>query len=222
MNSLKRNYKLSDGALVKVAMRLVVVGRTDVSELEKYGWSAARIEQLQQMRLDLSNLATDAELLGMKQEAVAEKKKQRKRIFKFVRTEVMARVAERFGTDSFNYTFFRMAELKAAADTNFYFYAKRVVRIAAQLIPELAPQGLTQAIVDELNTMIDAYAVALEAIDIAIDERSMGLESRIMAGNALYAEMKLLANLGKRLWLNVNKNHHNKYVIYTEKKRQKK
>ncbi|MCF8258058.1 MAG: hypothetical protein K9J06_10905, partial [Flavobacteriales bacterium] len=82
------------------------------------------------------------------------------------------------------------------------------------LLPALNAQGLTQAHVDQVEQYVEDFDLVWDAQDKAIENRDTAVQARIAAGNALYKEMVELADLGKRIWLNVDGSKYNEYVLY--------
>lgn len=120
----------------------------------------------------------------------------------------------RYGSNSAEYKRFKVSGLHNMTDADFHQLLRRVVRLVGPMEAELAPQGMTLAIITQLETLMDDFAALWDAQEQAIEDRNKAVDARVVAGNACYAEMVLLAELGKRLWLGTNESKYNEYVLY--------
>lgn len=214
MISLQRNYKMSDGNLVSTGMRVLVGANRDVATLTDFGWDQVRIDALEADRIAFADLPTDVELSGMMAEATAAKNLVRKNATDHCMVQVMLRVSQHYGEDSPTLKRFRAGDLHTATDHGFWLVLKRIHRQATLLLAALAPEGLTQAHLDTLAQFISDMNDSLLAQDTAIDNRDRAVQERIEAGNAFYAKLVKLADLGKRIHLNVDESKYNDYVLY--------
>ncbi len=214
MFPIARKYKMSDGSLADCCMRLVMGARRDLAELGAFGWTEARITAIADLREAFADLPTDAELSGMMSEATAAKNLVRKNAVEFATIEIMLRVSQHYGEGSPTYNRFRAKELYSSSDHQCWLVLKRVHRQGTMLLADLAPEGLTVAHLNTLADYITALNAALLAQDEAIDNRDRAVQKRIEVGNMLYDEMVKLAEVGKRIWLNVDESRYNEYVLY--------
>lgn len=214
MITLQRAYKMSDGKLVSTGMRVMVGANRDVLTLTDYGWDQLRIDALETDRVAFADLPSDVELSGMMAEATAAKNLVRKNATDHCMVQVMLRVSQHYGDDSPTLKRFRAGELHTATDHGFWLVLKRIHRQATLLLADLAPEGLTQAHLDTLAQLITDMNDALLAQDTAIDDRDRAVQARIEAGNAFYAKLVKLADLGKRIHLNMDESKYNDYVLY--------
>ena len=214
MFPIARKYKMSDGSLMDVCMRLLMAANRDIVKLTLYGWNAARVAALTSARDAFSDLPTDAELSGMMSEATAAKNLVRKNAVDHASVEIMLRVSQRFGEGSPTYNRFRANELHTSSDHQCRLVLKRIHRQGTLLLADLASEGLLQDHLDTLDTFITDLDDALLAQDVAIDNRDHAVQARVEAGNAMYAEMVKLGDVGKRVWLNVDESKYNDYVLY--------
>lgn len=205
---------MSDSQLVGTCQTLLVGAKRDASEIADFGWSLLRIEALAQARISFSDMPSDMELSGTMMIATVAKNKLRKQATDHCMVQIMLRVEQHFGSDSLNFKRFQAADLHSESDAGFWLVLKRIHRQASNLLATLAPQGLQQVHLETLATLTTDFNDALEAQEVAIDNRNSAVQDRIEAGNALYAEMVKLADLGKRLWLNVDESRYNEYVLY--------
>ena len=211
---LKRVYKMSDGSLAGTAQKLAVAATRDVASLMQYGWTQVRIDALKAARTAFADLPTDVELSGLMMEATAAKNAIRKEATTYCQVEIILRVSQHYGDESPVLKRFNAGELHTASDNDFWFALKRIKRQATALLPNLVDEGLEQSHLDTLADYITDMDDAMEAQKVAIDDRDRAVYARIEAGNALYAEMVKLAEVGKRIWLGVNDSLYNDYILY--------
>ena len=212
---LKRVYKMSDASLSDTCMRLLVGANRDLATLTNYGWNQARIDAVESARMAFSDLPDDVELTGMMVETTANKNQLRKAATDHCAVEIMLRVSQHYGEDSPTLKRFRAGELYTTTDHGCWLVMKRILRQATLLLAELSTEGLAQSHLDTLAQYITDLNDAMLAQDEAIDERDRAVQGRIEAGNALYADMVKLADVGKRIWLNIDESKYNDYVLYT-------
>jgi len=205
---------MSDGKLVATGMRVLVGANRDVATLTDYGWDQTKIDAVEADRIAFADLPTDVELSGMMAEATAAKNEVRKDATDHCMVQIMLRVSQHFGADSPTLKRFRAGELHTATDHGFWLVLKRIHRQATLLLADLAPEGMTQAHLDTLAQFITDMNDALLAQDTAIDDRDRAVQARIEAGNAFYAKLVKLADVGKRIHLNVDESKYNDYVLY--------
>lgn len=214
MNPLKRIAKMSDARLVDRAQQAVGGANRDVDELTPFGWDQDRIDALEQKRQNFADTPDDVELSGMMMEATAAKRAARKAGTEYCAKEIMLRVTLKYGDRSTTMKRFRAGELYTATDHGCWLVMKRIHRQATLLLTDLATEGLTAAHLTTLADLITDMNNKMEAQDAAIDNRDLAVQQRILLGNELYAELVKLAEVGKRIWLNVDESKYNDYVLY--------
>lgn len=214
MEPLKRLYKMSDGSLAGTAQTLAIAAERDLAMLVQYGWDQNRIDGIKLARNNFSDLPTDLELSGSMTLATAAKNLVRKNATDYCAVQILIRVSQHFGEDSREYRQFDASELYSATDNDYWFALKRVKRLANGLLATLSTEGLLQDHLDTLGDFITEMDEAMEAQKLAIDARNIAVRTRVLAGNAMYQEMTKLAEVGKRIWLNVDDSLYNDYILY--------
>lgn len=214
MLDVKRKFRMSDSALDATAQRVLIGANRDVDVLTPFGFDAIRIGAIAAMRMAFVDLPTDIELSSMMMEATEAKKAKRAEATNYVMMEVMQRVEIRFGSSSAQYRRFGVSGIHNVSDAEFHATLRRVLRCANNLMPQMAAQGLTPAIVGVVSTLTEDFVTLWDAQAQAIEDRDQAVTDRVEAGNALYAELVLLADLGKRKWHNGPESNYNDYVLY--------
>ncbi len=214
MIPLRRKYSMSDGMLIETTNRVLVGANRDVAQLTNYSIDQPAIDAIALANEGFSDLPTDIELSSMMGEATLAKNTKRKEAADYIMTEVMMRVSMVYGQDSRTYQRFGVSDIYNETDGNFYILIKRVKRQATALQTPLAAKGLTATHITTLGTFTTDFDNLWEAQDEAIDNRDQAVTDRIEAGNALYAALLEVADLGKQLWDGVDESKYNDYVLY--------
>lgn len=94
------------------------------------------------------------------------------------------------------------------------YVARRVHRVASNLLTELESEGLTQEILDELTTRLETYEQALASQKDAIADRDIATENRVEKANEIYDLLVKYCNTGKQIWEDTNQAKYNDYIIY--------
>ena len=214
MIPLKRTYKTSDGGLVEITQRMLTGANRDILKLNDYAYTQAMLDAIDAKKIAFAGLPTDVELSSMIVEATKAKNDKRTAATEYVMTEVMARVKLKY-VDEQNavYKRFGVSNIYNETDGNFLILLYRVHRQANALQPTLG-QGLTVAIVAQVETLAGEFLALWKAQDAAIDDRDLAVQMRVEAGNSLYADVAKLGGLGKRLWWNKDESKYNDYVMY--------
>ncbi len=214
MIPLKRTYKTSDGGLVEITQRMLTGANRDILKLNDYAYTQAMLDAIDAKKIAFAGLPTDVELSSMIVEATKAKNDKRTAATEYVMTEVMARVKLKY-VDEQNavYKRFGVSNIYNETDGNFLILLYRVHRQANALQPTLG-QGLTVAIVAQVETLAGEFLALWKAQDAAIDDRDVAVQTRVEAGNSLYEDVAKLGELGKRIWLNKDESKYNDYVIY--------
>lgn len=205
---------MSDAGLASKTNSVVVGADRDVAAITPFGWPQTRINALKTKLEAFADLPDDVELSGMMSQATEAKNLARKAMADHCAIEIVLRVSQRYGEDSTVMKRFRAGELYSATDHGCWLVGKRIHRQASLLLAELATEGLTQDHLDTLSDLITDMNNAMVAQDAAIDNRDQAVEDRITTGNELYTELVKLAEVGKRIHLNVSESKYNDYVLY--------
>jgi hypothetical protein len=211
---MKRKYRMSDGKLIEVMERALIGANRDLTRLEDFGYTELILDDLEAERLAFAAMPTDVELSGQMGLATLNKNNKVKETIDYVMVEIMQRVKLAFGSETHPiYKSFGVKNIHNEPEGNLLFLLLRVHRRADQLIAQIG-NGLTPAIVAMVQTKANEFVALVHAQEQAVEDRDAAVQARVEAGNALYAKLVKLADLGKRLWLNVDESKYNDYVIY--------
>lgn len=209
-----RNYGFSDGELKQYGDEIINSIERDIVEFAERGMTTVRLNNLQQKLVNFDELPTDEILEGIKIDATQDKDTARNNA-EIAARSIFVMAENKFGTDSGKYKQFGNAAFSRQSDNQFYRTLKTIKTSADKFLLDLAEEGLTQEMIDNLVKLTAFFDKAIDDQNTAIKSRDIATEERIEAGNALYADLVKVCNTGKDIWYNKNEAKYNDYVIYT-------
>ena len=207
-----RRYRMSDARLVQLTDSVRQSAQRDAAELLNYGVTAATITALEAARDAFADNPTDEELSGDLVIATQAKNAQKLELQRQVR-QISDRARIKFGEADGRFRKFGVELLTRQGDDELIRTARRVVRVATSLLPELSSEGLTATMISDLGAAADSFDNLVDAQDDAIKNRDIAVDERIGLGNALYDLLVNLAAKGKLCWEDVNEAKYNDYVL---------
>ena len=211
-----RDYRFSDGRLVTIVNEKIAFVRRDIIEFEAYGIRADMVDALDNQTNDFSDTATDVELVADQTEVTAGKDVIAADLQVAIR-DVMSRVVLKYPVESSKYRKFGTEALSQQSDAELLVIAGRVFRVGTEMLPELVDNGLTAPMLDAVNTFKRNLEEELIDMKLKIADRDIEQESRVEAGNAIYATLIKYTNTGQSIWENKNVAKYNDYVVYNTK-----
>lgn len=207
-----RRYRMSDARLVQLTDSVRQSAQRDATELIAYGVTAATITALEAARDAFADNPTDEELSGDLVIATQAKNAEKTELQRQVR-QISDRARIKFGEADGRFRKFGVELLTRQGDDELVRTAKRVVRVATGLLPELMSEGLTAIMIAELGATADNFDNLVDAQDEAFKNRDIAVDERISLGNALYDLLVNLAAKGKLCWEDVNEAKYNDYIL---------
>ena len=214
MKLLERNYNMPDPALKFKCDDVLDSMDRDIAEFSLRGFTPAKKTEFENQILAFDALPTDNEMEALKEIQTANKNDKREILTTQINT-ILTMVENVFGYDSPEYNYFTEdASLSRLNDSELYWLAKDVIRGGTRFMAELAPEGLTPALIADLEAARDDYDAAMIDLHKAEKERSLAANTRVRAGNELYALLVKYCNTGKDIWYDVDEAKYNDYVLY--------
>ena len=207
-----RRYRMSDARLVQLTDSVRQSAQRDAAELIAYGVTAATITALEAARDAFADNPTDEELSGDLVIATQAKNAEKTELQRQVR-QISDRARIKFGEADGRFRKFGVELLTRQGDDELVRTAKRVVRVATGLLPELTSEGLTAIMIAELGASADTFDNLVDAQDEAFKNRDIAVDERISLGNTLYDLLVNLAAKGKLCWEDVNEAKYNDYIL---------
>ena len=208
---ITRMYSLSDGDLKQKADALLNSLSRDLTDLAARKITDVNIKNLRTLISNFDDHSTDAELLGLVEDATIKKNATRKEAEIAIRS--IRNMADIAYSGQGKYNNFGFEDLTKVSDADFYRLAKRVGRMATKYLPDLEPQGLTAEQIATLQTLAKNFDDGIDAIEDAVENRDLETQERIIKGNTLWAEMSKLASVGKSIYEDTNEAKFNDYVL---------
>lgn len=208
-----RVYNFSDGKLVTTINEKIAFIRRDEAEFAGYGITLVLVDALESQTNLFSETATDVELVNDQTEVTAAKEVIADKLQVAIRG-VMSRVVLKYAVESAKYRKFGTEALSQQSDAELLVIAARVVRVGTDMLADLAGNGLTVAMLNEVKTLKDDLEKELIGMNLKIADRDIEQESRVEAGNAIYTTLIKYTNTGQSIWETSNVAKYNDYVIY--------
>lgn len=213
LKELKRDYAMSDAALLRTANQKHQSLTRDLAALAPRNVSAATLTGLQLLISNFETFPTDEELLGDEMLATQEKDKKSEELRVLIRS-VRTMVQNKWGTADARYRKYGFEEVSKSFNEGLYRLGKRVARIAATQVTDLASEGLSAATITQLNTVVAALDACLDKQDDMANKRQIATQDRIKAGNLLYKEIVRLCNTASDFFSTTDAARYNDYIIY--------
>jgi hypothetical protein len=217
MDALKRSYSFSDGHLSLISTQIMFAIGRDLTDFDGFGgMTATTITDLDTLTTNFNDIPTDEYYEGLKM-VKTEQKDEARALLNTKISEMMALVGLKYGKASARYRHFGITAITAQTDEQIQRSCANVIRCATLYLLDLASVGVTQARIDELETLKANLILGLDEQGFAIRDRDIATENRISAGNTLYDALIGFMNVGKAFWKSRNEAKYNDYVMYDEK-----
>jgi hypothetical protein len=211
-----RDYRFSDGKLVTTVNEKIAFIRRDAAAFVGYGITAEMLDALESETDLFSDTATDVELVSDQTEVTSVKEVIANKLLVAIRG-VMSRVVLKYPVETPKYRKFGTEALSQQSDAELLVIAARVFRVGTEMLADLANNGLTVEMLNEVKTLRDNLEKELIDVQLKIADRDIEQESRVEAGNAIYATLIKYTNTGQSIWATSNVAKYNDYVIYNTK-----
>jgi hypothetical protein len=208
-----RLYNFSDAALVTTGKEKIAFMRRDFAAFTPFGVTAALVTSLETVINAFSNTITDIESVS-RQTGVTTIKDAKADQLRVAIRAVMARAELKYGTQGAKYKQFGTEALSQQSDSDLLITGKRVVRAGTEFLADLAPNGLTAAMLTAITTLCNEFAVLIVDVKFKIGERDIMQEDRVEAGNAIYKTLVQYTTTGLSIWETSDVAKYNDYVIY--------
>ena len=208
-----RDYNFSDGRLVTIVNEKIAYIRRDEAQFDSYGIKADMVDALERQTNEFSDTATDVELVSDQTDVTTAKDAKAARLQDALRG-VMSRVVLKYPVESAKYRKFGTEALSKQSDAELLVIAARVFRVGTEMLPELEEHGLTARMLDDVNDFRGELQQELVDMKLKIADRDIEQESRVEAGNAIYATLIKYTNTGQSIWEASNVAKYNDYVVY--------
>ena len=208
-----RLFNFSDSKLATLTAEKLAFMRRDADAFLNFGLTELDFVALENQVIAFENLETDGEALGTQTMATADKEVKAEELRVAIRG-IMFRVVLKYKENSATYRKFGTEALAQQSDAELLLVAKRVVRTATELLPELAPHGVTAVMLTNIIALKEAVENLVVDMKMKMSDREIKQENRVVAANAIYSNLVRYANTGLAIWATTNVAKYNDYVIY--------
>lgn len=206
-----RNYNFTDADLKQRVDSLILSITRDITDFNKRGVITATLDALAAENEAFADLPTDEELLGQKTTAT-ENKDAAATVLKAQIRSIRGMADDKFNGKGI-YRSFGFEGMDEMTDNDLHRLGKRVFRVGTALQAAMQPNGLTTEVLTALKDATASFDNLIDVQDDAIKTRDIAAETRINAGNELFAEFSRLCNIGKSLYQDTDEAKYNDYVI---------
>ncbi|MFM9943981.1 MAG: hypothetical protein ACKVQB_01980 [Bacteroidia bacterium] len=209
---ITRKYRYSDAGLVQKTEDIINCAKRDETDLALYGLTSAFITTVEDAKNNVIKLANDSELLSEVMTATQNKNEKREEVRRQIR-QMASRAATRFGDSDIRYRIYGIGGLSSMTDNDLVRTAREVVRLASLQIAELAEEGLTELVITKLESDTIALDKLIDLKIIAVKNRDIAVEERVIAGNYLFSIITVVAAKGKLCWVHENPAKFSNYIL---------
>lgn len=207
-----RQYNFSDGLLEQLADYTAGNLTRDLGQLAARGITNGTVLHLQNLRTDFINTPTDGELRAIETETVESKNTAREAALLNAR-RLRTAAQNVYGLQAAKYKRFGFEDMDKLRDNDLPRALRRMHRTGQALEAELAGEGIDVTFLTDFASSINNYDNALDAVDVAVENRDHETEVRTEKGNTLYKEIVRVCNIGKDVFVTVSEATYNDYVI---------
>lgn len=210
---LTRLYNMSDPDLAQKADKSGNLAERDIEKFKLYNFMPEDLVHFRGLVADFKDIGSDLYYEGLKMGCTEDKNASRSRLMNAIRP-IRERMKLAFGLTSALYKSQKFAVLGKMPDEMLYVRARRIHKMAILKSVELEKAGMTPAMLAAIETENASFLEKMDELDFANYIREEKTMERIVCGNAMYAEMARICEIGKATWRNESPAKFNEYVIY--------
>jgi len=209
----QRNYNLTDAELCMAVSNLCNTLTRDISDLEPFGISEAKITSFKALGDAFELFPSDDVLTAYVTGAVEAKNQKAEEVRETIRNMVV-RCETKWGNSSWQENSLGASGMNQMIDDVLLVLSRRVQFQMNEFLPELADTGLTEQMLDDFRDLNEEFELALNDVKNKIGERDMKTRERILKGNELYKLFATYSDIGKRVFAKSDSARYNDYIIY--------
>lgn len=209
----KKKFSLSYDELSLFASNLVVTLNRDVADLTPRGLDQLTIDAFAVIENAFEVLLPDEYYLGQLMTAVDAKDALRATVTQDIQL-VSGFFEQKWGVSSGEYRSLRIKNLQNKGDDSFIRISRTVVEVATENLATLTPLGLTQAIIDTLESDAQLFEDALNDVVDKKNTRDLKAVERVNKANELYNYVSEYCKIGKLVYEHSDPAKFDDYLIY--------
>jgi hypothetical protein len=214
IETYQRNYNLTDADLIAFALDLVNAMTRDATQFATRSVLTADITALGVKANEFLLFPNDAFYEAQVMQAAENKNQHRENIQVMIR-DIIGYASVKWGPRSTQVYSFKAGNLTKDSDNVFMAIASQAVDTMEFLLPDLTASGLTQQMIDDYETEVEAFRADMSNINIKTLQREVKSHERADLGNELYALVSKYCEIGKILFDDVDPVKYSDYLIYT-------
>ncbi|RTQ53460.1 hypothetical protein EJV47_01600 [Hymenobacter gummosus] len=184
----------------------------DAAELAKRGVTPQRIQKFKDDTADFGEMEPDS-VVQQEGAAVTEEKDAVRVALETAMQAVLGIVAMKHDPRTASYKRFGAANVPNLSDAKLHLAATMLVKQGRKYLEEYAEQGLTEALLTEVETQNAAFVESLADRKEAESTRSGATRARILFGNGLYRQLVQLCAAGDSYWKLTDATKAREYVV---------
>jgi hypothetical protein len=213
LSNIQRNYNLPDADLCMFTSNLCNTMTRDLTDLTPFGIEVLKITALKALG-DAFEIFPSDEVLQAYVIAATETKTAKAELVKESIRNMVTLCQIKWGVDSWQEKSLAVKGMNNFTDDSLLTASRRVHTQMTEFLTDLADTGLTEIMLDDLETLNEEYETAKNEQFTKIAERDSKTEERIKKGNELYSFVSTYCEIGKRVYANSDPAKYNDYVIY--------
>jgi hypothetical protein len=209
-----RSFSMSYGELIGICSSVYGFMQRDAAEFLLFGVTATKISDFDDLLQEFIQMPQDQELEATEKNKTYLKNEIANELRILLRTYTM-RAKLAFGENTGTYDRFHKKDMSKLNDRDLHLFAELVKDSAEELLTQLTPFGLTQALIDEFAALITSFYNAMYEQSQAVANRDNASKDRIEKANELFGLLSRYCEIGKTIWYETNEAKYNDYIIYT-------
>lgn len=210
--SINRIYPHRDAELIQFADSLCDTAERDATELLAYGVSAAHIAEIHNARNAFDQYPQDYQLLGTLKMNSQERDKLATLLANALR-QICTRAQLAYGSSSSSYRLYDLGSISTLYPEQLLRASTHICKLATQQLAQLAPQGLTAAIIADTQAIAATLDALLSTRFSLKMQREAATYRRIELGNELYKLLITISEKGKLCWAETNPARYSHYLL---------
>ena len=209
----QRKYNLSDAELCMFTSNLCTTMTRDLDDLSFFGINQDKIDELKSLGDEFEVFQPDDSYIGDVMIATQDKIAKMEIVKETIRNMAM-RVSMKWGENSGQYRKLGITGMNNFNEDKLLAQSRSVHGNISLWLDDLESTGLTQDMLDDFENANEAFEVAKDAQNTAMNTRDNMTELRITKGNELYNLVSTYCEIGKRVFATKSPAKYNDYLIY--------
>lgn len=205
-------YPFTQAELWQRCLDLQTALDRDAADLAQRGVTAQRIQKFKDDTADFGEMEPDS-VVQQEGATVTEEKDATRMALETAMQQVLGIVATKDDPRSARYKRFGSPNVGTLTEPKLHLAATMLVKQGRKYLSEYAEQGLTEGLLEAVQTQNEAFVDSLSDRKEAESTRSGATRARILFGNGLYRQLVQLCAAGDSLWKLTDADKAAQYVV---------